>query len=165
MNKIYEDITVVIVLYNSKKSAQSFFENLKNFKTIVVDNGKNGEILNKIKTFKKIKIISKNKNIGYGSAVNFAVKKVTTRFFLILNPDLKIDEKSIVNMYEVLNQYSDCAIVAPVTRFSKDFYGAFPERNIKNLKLKNALKSRDLLLNYETITTFGMFFLNSSIIN
>ena len=72
---------------------------------------------------------------------------MSTRFFLILNPDLKIDEKSIVNMYDILNQYSDCAIVAPVTRFSKDFYGAFPERNIKNLTLKNALKSRNLLLN------------------
>ena len=149
MNKIYEDITIVTVLYNSKKSAQSFFSNLENFSIIVVDNGRNEKVLDKIKGYKNIKIISKNKNIGYGSAVNFAVKNVTTRFFLILNPDLKIDEKSIVNMYDILNQYSDCAIVAPVTRFSKDFYGAFPERNIKNLTLKNALKSRDLLLNSE----------------
>ncbi len=149
MNKIYEDITIVTVLYNSKKSAQSFFNNLENFSIIVVDNGRNEKVLEKIKGYKNIKIISKNKNIGYGNAINFAVKNVSTRFFLILNPDLKIDEKSIVNMYEVLNQYSDCAIVAPVTRFSKDFYGAFPERNIKNLTLKNALKSRDLLLNSE----------------
>ena len=149
MNKIYQDITIVTVLYNSKKLAQSFFSNLENFSIIVVDNGRNEKVLEKIKGYKNIKIISKNKNIGYGNAINFAVKNVSTRFFLILNPDLKIDEKSIVNMYEVLNQYSDCAIVAPVTLFSKDFYGAFPERNIKNLTLKNALKSRDLLLNSE----------------
>ena len=88
MSKIYNDITIVTVLYNSNKLAQTFFNNLENFKIIVVDNGKNKKILEKIKDYKNIKIISKNKNIGYGSAVNFAVKNVTTRFFLILNHPL-----------------------------------------------------------------------------
>ena len=101
MTKIYNDITIVTVLYNSNKLAQTFFNNLENFKIIVVDNGKNKKILEKIKDYKNIKIISKNKNIGYGSAVNFAVQNVTTRFFLILNPDLKIDENSISNMYNL----------------------------------------------------------------
>ena len=86
MNKIYEDITIVTVLYNSAQINETFFENLKSFKTIVVDNGKNEEILDKIKNYKNIKIISKNKNLGYGSAVNFAYKNISTKFFLILNP-------------------------------------------------------------------------------
>ena len=146
MSKIYSDITIVTVLYNSNKLAQTFFNNLGNFKIIVVDNGKNKKILEKIKDYKNIKIISKNKNIGYGSAVNFAVRNVTTKFFLILNPDLKIDENSVSNMCNILNQYGDCAIVAPITSFNEDFYGAFPERNIKNITSKNALKSRDFLL-------------------
>ena len=50
MNKIYDEITIVTVLYNSAKIDESFFENLKSFKTVVVDNGKNEEILDKIKT-------------------------------------------------------------------------------------------------------------------
>ena len=83
MNKIYEDITIVTVLYNSKKSAQSFFNNLENFSIIVVDNGKNEKVLEKIKSFKNIKIISKNKNIGYGSAINFAVKNLLQVFSYI----------------------------------------------------------------------------------
>ena len=48
MNKIYEDITIVTVLYNSAQISEIFFENLKNFKTIVVDNGRNEKILDKI---------------------------------------------------------------------------------------------------------------------
>ena len=76
MNKIYDDITIVTVLYNSKKSAQSFFSSLENFSIIVVDNGRNEKVLEKIKGYKNIKIISKNKNTGYGSAINFAVKKI-----------------------------------------------------------------------------------------
>ena len=54
MNKIYEDITIVTVLYNSAQINEIFFENLKNFKTIVVDNGKNKKILwNSIRKIRK----------------------------------------------------------------------------------------------------------------
>ena len=147
MNKIYEDITIVTVLYNSAQINEIFFENLKNFKTIVVDNGKNEEILEKIKTYKNIKIISKNKNLGYGSAVNFAYKNISTKFFLILNPDINIDENSIATLHNILDQHNDCGIVAPITYPNEDFYGAFPERNLKKLTSSNALKSRDLLSN------------------
>ena len=147
MNKIYEDITIVTVLYNSAQINEIFFENLKNFKTIVVDNGKNEEILEKIKTYKNIKIISKNKNLGYGSAVNFAYKNISTKFFLILNPDININENSIDTLHNILNQHNDCGIVAPIIYPDEDFYGAFPERNLKKLTSSNALKSRDLLSN------------------
>ena len=149
MNKIYDEITVVIVLYNSAKIDDGFFENLKSFKTIVVDNGKNEEILGKIKTYKNIKIISKNKNLGYGSAVNFAFESIASKFFLILNPDINIDENSINNLHNILSEQGDCGIVAPIIYPDEDFYGAFPEKNLKKLTLLNALKSRDLLLKSE----------------
>ena len=145
MNKFYDEITIVTVLYNSAKIDESFFENLKNFKTIVVDNGKNEEILNKIKTFKNIKIISKNKNLGYGGAVNFAFENITTKFFLLLNPDININENSINNLHNILSEHSDYGIVAPITYPDGDFYGVFPEKNLKNLTMFHALKSRDLL--------------------
>ena len=147
MNKIYNEITIVTVLYNLAKIDESFFKNLKSFKTIVVDNGKNEEILDKIKTYKNIEVISKNKNLGYGNAVNFAFKNITTKFFLILNPDLKIDDNSIDHMCNVLNLHNDCGVVAPFIYPDADFYGAFPERNLKKLTSSNALKSRDLLSN------------------
>ena len=145
MNKIYDEITVVIVLYNSAKIDDGFFENLKSFKTIVVDNGKNEEILGKIKTYKNIKIISKNKNLGYGSAVNFAFESIDSKFFLILNPDINIDENSINNLHNILSENGDCGIVAPIIYPDEDFYGAFPEKNLKKLTILNALKSRELL--------------------
>tara|TARA_B100000900_G_scaffold81948_1_gene66138 strand:- start:290 stop:1174 length:885 start_codon:yes stop_codon:yes gene_type:complete len=147
MNKIYDDITIVTVLYNSGKINESFFDNLNSFKRIVVDNGKNAEILDKLKTYKNIKIISKNKNLGYGSAVNFAFENISTKFFLVLNPDININESSIDTLRNILNQHSDCGIVAPIIYPNEDFYGAFPERNLKKLTLSNALKSREFLLN------------------
>ena len=147
MNKIYKEITIITVLYNSSDIVDSFFDSLKNFKIIAVDNGRNERILNKIQNYKNIQVISKNKNLGYGRAINFAFENVSTNFFLVLNPDLSIDVNSIENMLNVLNKYSDCGIVAPMTLPDKDFYGAFPERNLKNVDSSNAIKSRELLLN------------------
>ena len=147
MSKIYNEITIITVLYNSSEIVESFFDSLKNFKIVAVDNGKNEKILNKIQNYKNIKVISKNKNLGYGRAINFAFENVSTNFFLLLNPDLSIDVNSIENMLNILNQHSDCGIVAPVTLPDKDFYGAFPEKNIKNVNSSKALKSRELLLN------------------
>ena len=147
MSKIYNEITIITVLYNSSEIVDSFFDSLKNFKIIVVDNGKNEKILDKIQNYKNIQVISKNKNLGYGRAINFAFENVSTNFFLILNPDLTVDVNSIENMLNIFNQYSDCGIVAPVTVPDKDFYGAFPERNLKNVDSSSAIKSRELLLN------------------
>ena len=147
MNKIFNEITIITVLYNSSEVVENFFDSLKNFKIIVVDNGKNEKILDKIQNFKNIQVISKNKNLGYGRAINFAFENVSTNFFLVLNPDLTIDVNSIENMLNIFNQYSDCGIVAPVTVPDKDFYGAFPERNLKNVDSSSAIKSRELLLN------------------
>ena len=146
MSKIYNEITIITVLYNSNEIVESFFDSLKNFKIIVVDNGKNEKILERIKNFKNIQVISKNKNLGYGRAINFAFDNISTNFFLVLNPDLSIDVSSIENMLKTLNQYNDCGIVAPVTLPDKDFYGAFPERNLKNVDSSSAIKSRELLL-------------------
>ena len=147
MNKIFNEITIITVLYNSSEIVENFFDSLKNFKVIVVDNGKNEKILDKIQNFKNIQVISKNKNLGYGRAINFAFGNVSTNFFLVLNPDLTIDVNSIENMLNIFNQYSDCGIVAPVTVPDKDFYGAFPERNLKNVDSSSAIKSRELLFN------------------
>ena len=64
MSKIYNEITIITVLYNSSEIVESFFDSLKNFKIIVVDNGKNEKILERIKNLKNIQVISKNKNLG-----------------------------------------------------------------------------------------------------
>ena len=147
MSKIYNEITIITVLYNSNEIVESFFDSLKNFKIIVVDNGKNEKILERIKNFKNIQVISKNKNLGYGRAINFAFDNISTNFFLVLNPDLSIDVSSIENMLNTINQYSNCGIVAPVTIPDKDFYGAFPEKNLKNVDSSSAIRSRELLNN------------------
>ncbi len=135
-------ITVVLVLYNSQKKIIKNLEKIKNFKIVIVDNGKNDDIIENLKKFPNIeKILSKNKNLGYGRAINYAVENINTDFFLILNPDLSIDENSVEKLYSTLINNEDCAMVAPVTVPDKDFYGIFPEKGKGVARNKNEIKS------------------------
>ena len=129
MNNIINQITIVTVIYDSSDIVIEFFRELNNFKIIVVDNGKNEKVLNIIKNKQNVEILHQKRNIGYGRAINIAFEKVKTKYFLILNPDLKISETSIYNLYSVINRFEKCGIVAPLTLPDKDFYGSFPEKD------------------------------------
>ena len=132
-NKLYEKLTIIIVLYNSSKIIFDCLDQIKKFKTIIVDNGKNESILNNIKNYPNIqKIVSKNKNIGFGNGVNFAFESVNTDFFLVLNPDIILKENSILNLLKISLEDKNCAISAPIIPTDKDGYGIFPEKG-KNI--------------------------------
>ena len=145
MNKIYEDLTIVTVLYDSSELINVLLKNLINFKVIIVDNGNNERVLKKLLHFKNVKIISKKQNLGYGKAINFAFEKIKSKYFFVLNPDLIISEKSIYDLYTLITKNPDAGIVAPITEPDKDFYGLFPEKNTKKKLGPNEIECQNLL--------------------
>ena len=145
MNKIYEDLTIVTVLYDSSELINDLLKNLISFNVIVVDNGNNEKILKKLSNFENLKVITKKKNLGYGRAINFAFEYVKSKYFFVLNPDLVISEKSIYNLYTLITKNPDAGIVAPITEPDKDFYGLFPEKNTEEKFKPNEIKCQNLL--------------------
>ncbi len=138
---INKDLTIIIVLYNSSKLIFDCLKELSNFKIIVVDNGKNNHLIDKIKKFQNIeKIISKNKNIGFGNAVNFAFEEIVTEYFLVLNPDIVIKENHVLELLKISQLDKNCAISAPYIPTDKDGYGIFPEKG-KNVS-RNFLEEK-----------------------
>jgi GT2 family glycosyltransferase len=128
-------ITVIIVLYNSNKLIFECLKSLDKFNIIIVDNGKNSNCLEQLKQKENIKIISKNKNLGYGCGINFAFNYIETEFFLVLNPDVIINEESIIKLLNTALHNKNCAIAAPLNVPDNDSYGILPEK--RNLYEKN----------------------------
>ncbi len=137
--QINDKITIIIVLYNSTDLIFDCLKSLKKFKIIIVDNGKSSKQIEKIKKNQNIKIISKNKNLGFGNAINFAFEFIKTDFFLILNPDIKIDEDAILGLFNTASIYKNCAIAAPINLPDIDSYGILPEK--RNLFERNKIIS------------------------
>ncbi len=173
-----KDLTIIIVIYNSTDKIIDLLHQLNNFEIIIVNNGKNEHIISKIKAHKNVKsIISKEKNIGFGRGVNFAFENIDSKYFLVLNPDILINENDILKLLDIIINDKSCGIVSPLISSDSDSFGAFPEkgkgveRNLNQIKCSKMLventpsgnccvdvtKGCVLLINSEFFKKVGMF--------
>jgi len=120
MNKL---LTIIIPSYRSKKLViPHILKFYKKFKIIVIENS-NDESLRKIieKKYKNVDIYLKN-NLGFGRAVNFASKKVKTKFFFIINPDTKIYQNTLRNLLNATKKIDKFGAIGPVYVNQKSKY-------------------------------------------
>ena len=117
---IYNDITLIIVCFNSYKLIQKNLSEISKFKTIIVDNSKSDEIRSLVEEVKNIKYIKTKKNLGYGKGNNLGVSESKTPFILILNPDILVDSESIKILYKSYFNYENVGILAPALYDNRD---------------------------------------------
>ena len=88
--------TIVIVTINGKV-LKNVIKKLSSFyKIIIIENNNNKELKKKLfDSSKSIEVIVSKKNLGFAGGNNLALKKVKTPYALILNPDVKINNKNI----------------------------------------------------------------------
>ena len=120
MNKL---ITLIIPSYRSKKLIIAHLKKLSNsYKIIIVENSYDTTlkriILNK---YKNVDVYLK-KNIGYGKAVNFASKKVKTKYFFVMNPDAKIYQKTLSNLIQAAKKINRFGAIGPIYVHQKKDY-------------------------------------------
>ena len=134
MNNPFNEITIIIVLYEEKEQlVLRCLESLKNFKIIIVDNANNLSLKRKVeKNYKIYKYILNEKNYGYSKAANQAIKLSDTEFILMFQADGIIDQKDIFKLLDAHKKYDNSFIVSP-TLFDKDQNlsansGNFPEK-------------------------------------
>lgn len=63
---------------------------------------------------RKIEFIFADKNLGFAGAINAAAENNTADAVLVLNPDVTVCAKSIVELTRVLDEYATVGAVAPV---------------------------------------------------
>lgn len=112
------DVTIISVSYNS---SGVFLSGWKNFldttslEVILVDNASpdgSGSVLSQM--YPRHSVIQMDRNIGYGRAANVGFENCRSRFGLLLNPDLQISEKTILELYHTaIADLDNTAIWAP----------------------------------------------------
>lgn len=126
------DITVVLPIYNVEKYISKCLDSLlkqtyKNFVVWAVDDGspdRSKEIVKKYEVKdSRIHLICK-KNGGYGSVLEYCIKKISTEYFLICDPDDWLKE----NALEILHQY---ALSSKADLIVADKYDVYIENNKK----------------------------------
>jgi len=105
--KNYKKLTIILIAYKSEKKIFNFIKTIPSkIKVIVIENSNNKILKKKIeRKYKNIKVFIK-KNEGVSASINFAVKKIKTKFFLQISPDIKfkyIDLKKFFDFAEKIN--------------------------------------------------------------
>lgn len=106
------NITLIIVNYFSEKLISKQLNQLKhqNLQIIVVDNSSTFD-----KSFENENtiILKTESNLGFGKAVNYGLKKAKGEIIVLLNPDIEIDNESIIGIANTLESDGSFGIIAP----------------------------------------------------
>ncbi len=112
------DIAVVILNYNGVNFLEKFLPSVvkhsKNAQIIVADNASKDESISLLKTkYPEITIIENNKNQGFAGGYNQALKKVTAKYYVLLNSDVEVSSNWLDPMFQLLENNQNIAACQP----------------------------------------------------
>ncbi len=147
MNLNLNEITFVIVTYKSESTIQYCLNTLpSDSKKIIVENSNNINLEKELKLkYDNIEVIP-SENVGMGAGNNIGIKSCKTQYAYILNPDTKLNQNTIKNLINGLNEISDFTIASPLN----------DDPNFPNYKKKNLDQKNSNILSVERIDGFSM---------
>jgi len=125
------DITVIIASFKSGEKIKKCLNSIdRQVKVILVENSNDINVKKNIeKEFSNVECILTGDNLGYGKSNNIGLKKVNTKYALILNPDATLQTTTLKNFLKASEKVPEFAIMGPYTQ------------NKKNNKEKNYLNN------------------------
>ncbi len=147
MNLNLSDITFVIVTYKSESVIQECLNTLpSDSKKIIIENSNNINFKKDLKLkYDNIEVIL-SENIGMGAGNNIGIKACKTKFAYVLNPDTKLNQNTIKNLLNGLNQISDFTIASPLN----------DDPSYPNYKINNLYNKDQNILSVDRIDGFSM---------
>ena len=121
------NFTIVIVTFKSEKVIETCLNSIdQKYAVIIVENSRDASFKKNIESkFPNVKCYLTGSNIGMGSANNIGIKLAKTNYVLILNPDVKLMQNTIINLTSEIELINNFAIAAPmeITDLKKKNYG------------------------------------------
>lgn len=106
-------VDIVIVSYNSSSVITSSLVSLPVWaNTIVVDNASSDDIANIVAKF-SARLISLDRNYGFGTACNRGAENGTAPYILFLNPDAIIEPEALRHLIEQMETHDDWGAISP----------------------------------------------------
>ena len=142
-----DNLTVIIVTLKSEKIIHNCLDSIgPDIKKIIIENSNNQKFTESLKKkYKNIECFTTGKNLGMGTGNNFGIKKSTTKYAMILNPDTILKEKCID---EIINNSKDInfTILSPLNE----------DKRYPNYKIFNQKKINDNLFEVDRVDGYAM---------
>lgn len=111
-----EDITVILVTYNSSAILPWSLAPLRSHpEVVVVDNASRDDTLAVVRRLlPQARVIEAGANLGFGRANNLGLAACRTPLALVLNPDCKLGEGALPALAAAADRWPEAALLAPV---------------------------------------------------
>ena len=98
-----DNLTIVIVTIKSEKIIDNCLNSIDPaIKKIIVENSSNHKFTNDIQNrYENIECYITGENLGMGQGNNFGIKKVKTRYVMILNPDTILKKDTLSKIFQI----------------------------------------------------------------
>ena len=153
-----KDVTIVITSFKSNEIIRNCLNSVdRQYQVILVENSNDSEFKKNIEQeFSNVECILTGKNFGYGKANNIGLKKVKTKYALILNPDTTLHDFTLENFFEAIKQVPEFAIMAPHVQEKKDENKKIDIYSSSPILVKN-VKGFAMFLNMSEFHDIGFF--------
>lgn len=138
-------LSIIVVTYNSEKLISPCLESISkttsnlDLEIIIIDNNSIDKSGDAVKDYiiknpsfgSKIRLFKNKKNIGFARAVNQGIRLSNGKFILLLNPDMRVLNKTITSSLEFLEKNRKAGILGgqflyPETFKIQSSFGNFP---------------------------------------
>ena len=153
-----KDITIVITSFKSNEIIKNCLKSIdRQCQIVIVENSNDlGFKKNIAQDFSNVECILSGKNFGYGKANNIGLKKVKTKYALILNPDATLHTTALANFFKTADQIAEFAIIGPHIQVKKDENKISDGKNSNPISVKN-VKGFGMFLNMSEFRDIGFF--------
>ena len=153
-----KNITIVITSFKSDEIIRNCLNSIDSqCQIVLVENSSDLELKKNVeREFTNVECILTGENFGYGKANNIGLKKVKTKYALILNPDTTLHAFTLENFFEAIKQVPEFAIMAPHLQVKKDENKKIDNKNSNPLLVKN-VRGFAMFLNMPEFQDIGFF--------
>ena len=152
------DITVIITSFRSGEKIKNCLNSIdKEIKVLLIENSNDSNLKKNIeKEFSNVECILTGSNFGYGKSNNIGLKKVITKYALILNPDTTLHPTAIENFIKITKKINKFAIMGPYIQDEKDKENKNYLNNLQPAQVSN-IKGFAMFLNLSEFKDIGFF--------
>ena len=151
------DLTVIITSFHSRDKIFSCIESIeKSIKIIVIENSNDEKLKEEIHSkYQNVECILSKENLGYGAGNNLGLSKVETKYALIVNPDVTLNNDTVNKFFLSINKLGDFGIIAPISLNEK--YNNFNINEDKEIKEVDNVKGFAMFLNMKNLKQINFF--------
>ena len=154
----YKDLTIVITTFKSENKIKECLSSIDSkISTIIIENSNSLKFKKEIEDqFSNVYCELTNENLGYGKANNIGLKKVKTKFALILNPDAILSRDALSFFFEFIRKNENFTIVGPNQNEKLSNINNSTNSDLEFFET-DKIKGYAMFLNMDRLKTVGFF--------